>query len=118
MEHGADLIPGDTLPVHRVRARNLSRDSENRIHDDEVARRYGFAGGLVTGTTVYAYLSHPLVRLWGQAWLEGGAARIRLTRPIYEGDLVSIEAPRLRPPRGPPAGRDLPRPPGPPGHGP
>ena len=65
MEHGADLIPGDTLPVHRVRARNLSRDSENRIHDDEVARRYGFAGGLVTGTTVYAYLSHPLVLVWG-----------------------------------------------------
>src|SRR5215470_9563589 len=92
MEHGVDLVPGGTLPVHRVRARNLSRDSENRIHDDEVARRYGFAGGLVTGTTVYAYLSHPLARVWGQAWLEGGTARIRFRCPIYEGDLLRIEA--------------------------
>jgi acyl dehydratase len=104
MEHAVDLVPGDTLPVHHVRARNLSRDSENRIHDDEVARRHGFAAGLVTGTTVYAYLSHPLVRLWGEAWLEGGTARIRFRRPIYEGDLVGIEARVVGRSGGPAAG--------------
>src|SRR5439155_21833293 len=63
-----DLAAGDVLTVHRVRARNLFRGSANRIHDDAVARRYGFAGGLVAGTTIYAYLSHPLVRLWGATW--------------------------------------------------
>jgi len=28
-----------------VRARNAAAASENKIHDDDVARRYGFAGG-------------------------------------------------------------------------
>ena len=30
-----------------IRARNTAADSTNKIHDDEVARSYGFAGGLV-----------------------------------------------------------------------
>ena len=38
---------------------NQATDSENRIHSDEVARQYGFRGGLVPGVTVFAYLVHP-----------------------------------------------------------
>ena len=84
------LAVGATLPEYRVRARNLGRDSANRIHDDTVARRYGFAGGLVVGTTVYAYLSSPLVSALGGAWLERGTARVRFLRPIYEGDELTV----------------------------
>jgi len=51
----------------RVTARNTAAQSENAIHDDEVARQYGFRGGLVPGVTVYAYLTHPLVEAWGRA---------------------------------------------------
>jgi acyl dehydratase len=87
-----DLVPGVALPDYHVRARNLFRDHPNRIHDDAVARRHGFAGGLVAGTTVYAYLTHPLVARLGPAWLAAGTAHVRFRRPVYEGDLVRVRA--------------------------
>ncbi len=82
----------DPIPEYRVRARNLSRDSANRIHDDAVARRYGYAGGLVAGTTTWAYMSHPLVAAWGPDWLARGTAHVRFLRPVYDGDEVSVRA--------------------------
>ena len=39
----------EALPEYRVKARNTSADSENKIHDDAVARQYGFRGALVPG---------------------------------------------------------------------
>jgi len=75
----------------RVRARNTSTISENKIHDDEVARSYGFAGGLVPGVDVYAYLTHVPVERWGRAFLERGAITARFLRPVYDGDDVVVE---------------------------
>ena len=49
------------LPPYRVRAKNTSAYSQNKIHDDAVARRLGFKGGLVPGVTIYAYMTHPVV---------------------------------------------------------
>src|SRR3989441_210846 len=68
----ADLDASVTLPEYRVKARNTAESPENKIHDDAVARQYGFRGGLVPGVTVYAYLTHPLVAAFGAAWLERG----------------------------------------------
>jgi acyl dehydratase len=82
----------DVLPDHRVRARNLSRYSANRIHDDAVARTLGYAGGLVAGTTVYAYMTCPLVAAWGLEWLTRGTASVRFLRPVYDGDEVCVRA--------------------------
>ena len=48
------------FPVHVVGAVNQFRHAENRIHDDGVARTFGYGAGLVAGTTVYAYLCYPL----------------------------------------------------------
>ena len=81
---------GETLPEYRVRARNVFRDAPNRIHDDAVARRLGYAGGLVAGTSVYSYLTHLLVARLGTAWLARGTARVRFRRPVYEGDQVTV----------------------------
>ena len=47
----------ERLPSYTVKARNTSTSSENKIHDDAVAKTYGFRGGLVPGVTVYAYLT-------------------------------------------------------------
>lgn len=41
----------EPLPEFRVEARNTSANRENRIHDDAVARQYGFRGALVPGVT-------------------------------------------------------------------
>ena len=38
--------------MYHVKARNPATESENKIHHDDVARQYGFAGGLVPGVTV------------------------------------------------------------------
>ena len=80
------------LPAHRVSAYNTSKHSENKIHDDHVARRFGFTGGLVPGVEVYAYMTHlPAVR-WGGTWLDRGTAECRLLRPVYDGDTVTVSA--------------------------
>lgn len=75
---------------YRVKARNTAESGENRIHDDEVARQYGFRGGLVPGVTVYAYLTYPLVAAFGPAWLERGTASVRFTKPILEAEEVLV----------------------------
>ena len=73
-----------------MKARNTSSSSENKIHDDETARRFGFRGALVPGVTVYAYLTHPLVEAFGAAWLERGTASVRFTKPIHDGEEVHV----------------------------
>lgn len=78
--------------AREVVARNLSQASENRIHDDALARRLGFAGGLVPGVEVYAYACHPAVARWGRDWLARGWAEIRLREPVYDGRIVRVEA--------------------------
>ena len=50
---------GDRLPTYTVRAHNASIHSENKIHEDTVAKQYGFRGGLVPGVTVHAYMTRP-----------------------------------------------------------
>ena len=75
---------------YRVRAHNPATESENRIHSDDVARRYGFKGGLVPGVTVYAYMTHPVVTAFGRPWLERGTIAARFLRPCYDGDDVMV----------------------------
>lgn len=78
--------------LYRVRAHNAATRSENKIHDDDVARQYGFEGGLVPGVTVYAYMTHPVVAAFGRPWLEGGTMAARFVRPCYDGDDITVEA--------------------------
>jgi acyl dehydratase len=77
---------------YRVRARNTSADSENKIHDDSVAASYGFRGGLVPGITVYAYMTVPLVERFGLAWLERGSMQVKFHQPFYDGEEVIVRA--------------------------
>ena len=78
--------------TYRVEAYNLSHASENKIHDDAVAKRFGFAGGLVPEVEVYAYACHPAVRRWGRAWLENGQMQCRFLKPVYDGRIATVTA--------------------------
>jgi acyl dehydratase len=78
------------LPEYHVKARNTSSSSENKIHDEQIARQYGFRGALVPGVTVYAYLTHPLVEAFGAGWLERGTANVRFLKPIHDGEEVRL----------------------------
>jgi len=75
-----------TLGPYTVEAFNTATASENKIHDDEVARKFGFGGGLVPGAIVYAYMTHLPLERWGRAWLERGSAECRFAKPVYDGD--------------------------------
>jgi hypothetical protein len=72
-----------------VLATNSATASENKIHDDEVAKRYGFHGGLVPGVTVFAYLINPIVQRWGPAWVSRGWVDVTFVHPVYDGDTVT-----------------------------
>ena len=78
--------------AYEVRAFNGAAASENKIHDDTVAQRFGFRGALVPGVAVFAYMAHLPVARWGRAWLERGAADCRFLKPVYHGDLVRVTA--------------------------
>jgi hypothetical protein len=80
----------DAPTSYRVRARNLAVDSDNKIHDDDVAARLGFAGGLVPGVELFAYAAHPFVEAWEREFLESGRLELRFRRPIYDGDVVEV----------------------------
>src|SRR5580704_7886725 len=79
-----------TLPAYSVAAYNTAKSSENKIHDDTVARRFGFRGGLVPGVDVYTYMAHLPVERWGLAWLERGTAECRFLKPVYEGSTAVV----------------------------
>ena len=80
------------LEPYRVAAYNTAHDSENKIHDDATARRFGFGGGLVPGVDVYGYMSHLPVMRWGRAWLERGSGECRFLKPVYDGELATVTA--------------------------
>jgi len=76
--------------TYRVEAFNTAKASENKMHDDAIARRFGFKGGLVPGVDVYAYMAHLPVKHWGRRWLEHGNADIRLLKPVYDGAIATV----------------------------
>jgi acyl dehydratase len=78
------------LEAYRVQAYNTSKLSENKIHDDAVARRFGFSGGLVPGVDVFAYMVHLPVRKWGRAFLERGLIEARFVKPVYDGEIADV----------------------------
>src|SRR5258705_12939374 len=79
------IVAGWELEAH-----NTATHSGNKIHDDEVARRFGFGGGLVPGVDLYAYLTHPPAEAWSLDWLERGTMQARFSKPVYEGDTVRV----------------------------
>ena len=81
---------GSLLPEYRVRASKTAIESPNLIHQDEHARRYGYRGGLVPGSSIYAYMCRSLVDFAGADWLDRGWAEVRFVHPIYEGEEVKV----------------------------
>ena len=78
------------LETYRVSAYNTSKQSENKIHDDTVARRFGFSGGLVPGVDVMAYMMHLPVARWGRDFLARGLVEARFLKPVYDGETAEV----------------------------
>ncbi|MBS0243906.1 MAG: hypothetical protein JSS20_17165 [Proteobacteria bacterium] len=71
--------------TYAVEAYNVSHASENKIHDDAVAKKLGFTGGLVPGVEVFAYATHLPLERWGRSFLERGEMSARFEKPVYDG---------------------------------
>jgi acyl dehydratase len=82
-------MPNPVEP-HRVQAYNTAKLSENKMHDDTVAKQFGFRGGLVPGVDVMAYMMHLPVRRWGRAFLERGLIEARFVKPVYDGEMAEV----------------------------
>lgn len=87
--------PQETLvppaPIRKI-TRNSAVESDNKIHSDAEAQRYGYRAALVPGVTLYAYLTQLAVPFFGADWLARGAGTVRLLRPVYEGEAVLCTA--------------------------
>jgi hypothetical protein len=82
----------DRLEAYRVQAYNTAKLSENKMHDDAVAKRFGFSGGLVPGVDVLAYMMHLPVAKWGRAFLARGLIEARFVKPVYDGEITDVTA--------------------------
>ncbi|MGJ5181144.1 hypothetical protein ACQR16_30105 [Bradyrhizobium oligotrophicum] len=80
------------MAAYAVEAFNTAKQSENKMHDDSVAKRFGFAGGLVPGVEVLAYMVHQPVARWGRAFLERGLIEARFIKPVYDGEIAEVKA--------------------------
>jgi hypothetical protein len=78
------------VEAYRVQAYNTAKLSENKMHDDTVAKRFGFSGGLVPGVDVMAYMIHQPVAKWGRAFLERGLIEARFVKPVYDGETAEV----------------------------
>ena len=65
----------ETLPDYELTANNFAEEAENKIHNSDVAPRFGFKGGLVPGVGDHAYMTRPVVQALGRTWLEEGTIR-------------------------------------------
>src|SRR5437868_4434929 len=81
-----------TIEQWTVEAYNTAKQSENKMHDDAVAQRFGFAGGLVPGVDVMAYMMHLPVARWGRDFLERGLIEARFLKPVYDGETAAVTA--------------------------
>lgn len=79
------------MSQYQVVARNYSESSENKIHSDDIAKKYGFRGALVPGVAVYGHLCHPLVDTLGEQWLAHSTDSLRLLKPTYDGETVNLQ---------------------------
>ncbi|NKC01770.1 MAG: hypothetical protein GKR90_25175 [Pseudomonadales bacterium] len=78
------------MAQYEVTARNFSESSENRMHSDDIAQKFGFKGALVPGVAVYGHLTHPLVERFGENWLANSVCDLRLLKPAYDGDRLIL----------------------------
>ncbi len=91
-ESAPSVVLDQELPDHKVVAKNYAEASENKMHSDDVAGRYGYRGGLVPGVAVYAYMTVPVVQALGAPWLAHGSMRAKFIKPIYHGDAVTVRS--------------------------
>lgn len=84
------FVQNQELAPFKVVAHNYATDSDNRMHADDTAAEYGFAGGLVPGVALYAYMTSSIVESLGRNWLSRGSAKVRFLKPVYHEEAIWV----------------------------
>jgi len=79
-----------SLPPWSIHAVNLPEHADNPVHTISGGLAAGYAGAVVAGTTVYAYLTRPAAQGWGADWVGGGTAEVRFHAPVLADELVEL----------------------------
>ncbi|MDH5738252.1 MAG: hypothetical protein OEZ23_08060 [Gammaproteobacteria bacterium] len=75
---------------YRVQTFNDALESENRIHSDDIAKRFGFEGALVGGVVVFGHMCYQPVKLTGEEWLTDNTAEVKFLKPAYDAQYLNI----------------------------
>jgi acyl dehydratase len=63
------------------------------IHSDvEVAKRTGLDAPIAQGMMTLAYASELMTNVCGSDWLERGQISVKFTKPVFDGDTVTVRA--------------------------
>lgn len=76
--------------VYKIQTFNDALESENRIHSDKIAEKFGFEGALVGGVVVFGHMTYQPVRLMGDSWLTDNQAEVRFIKPAYDQQFLNI----------------------------
>lgn len=76
---------------------NVLANRQGAVQSDETARKVGFQGGVVRGTTHVQQFPRVLLAGFGQRWFEVGGFSAMFIKPTMHGDIVRIglQAPEL-----------------------
>lgn len=78
------------MPRYSIQTFNDAKQSENRIHSDEMALHFGFKGALVAGAVVFGHMAYLPVKNGGRDWLTNNQAEVRFLKPAYDGEMLDI----------------------------
>lgn len=77
--------------LYEVQTFNDVAETENRIHSDDIAQKFGFAAGLVSGAVLLGHMSYLSVRAHGRKWMTNNQIEVRFLQPAYDGEILTIE---------------------------
>ena len=73
-----------------INAVNLPEHGDNPVHTVEGGLAAGFAGAVVAGTTVAAYMTRPVVEAWGIDWLTRGGYDVAFRGPVLADEPLTV----------------------------
>lgn len=73
-----------------IAAVNLPEHADNPVHTVEGGLAAGYAGAVVAGTTVFAYLTRPVAEAWGRDWVVSGGHEVWFRGPVLADEPVVV----------------------------
>lgn len=77
--------------IYEIEVLNDALESENRIHSDQIAKKFGFEGALVGGVVVFGHMTYQPMKAAGEDWLTDNQVEVKFLKPAYDKQRLTIE---------------------------